>query len=907
MVLPTMAECRLQLELAAWMKLISVHNRLTDKEILRQFFTDDVAYNHTMVVRFGRACDALRAKYGGTMPTVPPGIALPLATSAPLAPFVPRAAPPSQAAAPPVPTTAPAGPPAPAPPGPSAALPGPLMAPPGTGTPPGPIDAIGTTTLPSLAELPPKTRNSSERVGKDRKRKKAVFDRESEAMTEATRLYVIELTKPKRERASSQSVAQKVNKLYRTGITGPTLRLYVRTGHVGEGRLPVGRPVEILKDPVVYELVRVAFATYVKLLQSHGGREATHIYMASKIRSLLRLDSDENAYKFIQRRLLRDTPELFTAKETQQEARRIAWTKACYILSWFVEYRRVILEMGFAVENGDGTVRFLDVERIINIDETHLTLDEASAAGKGGRPAQCMYDPNLSRTGRAAHKSSMSCTLMAGSTAGGTMLAPHVQLPTSATAEERQRIRTDVATHFPTFRGRFGFGEDVWLDPTFGCNEKGGFDANQFMKFMDTLMNRYPDCANVDGKRIFVKVDSGPGRHNKELILKCAERGVVLFPGVPNTTAVTQEMDQAFGPFKCQYRKSLALLTAHRLQSAGPSGQPTFGWKDFGFIMFGGTEGSLELPNVWEKAFSRENMLSAWAKCGACPLTMACLDDPQVLHEVPSGEDGAFPVSPRAQQLIQLAEANRLACEELLARGYRASILRLEAPTQKASVFPTTRRNTKERVELLASKGKGPGGFFLATGGDHLTSGDFICALQRSENNEKIKLLLREKQIRVASTKAVDERNQLLETLRMKEINPFSTEGAALLSSKDLDCLLKWKCGKKTLPEDLRRKEQKAEKWLEVMNWPAPEDGNVWTSDLENELKELREKEVTLQTSGLQKEKHKQANAAASTITGASPATKSRLVGAAFAGMSPLSQKALFNQTTGRGQEEGGI
>lgn len=207
-------------------------------------------------------------------------------------------------------------------------------------------------------------------------------------------------------------------------------------------------------------------------------------------------------------------------------------------------------------------------------------------------------------------------------------------------------------------------------------------------------------------------------------------------------------------------------------------------------------------------------------------------------------------------------------------------------------------------MELLASKGKGPGGFFLVTGGDHLTSGDFICALQRSENNEKIKLLLREKQMRIAATKTVDERNQLLETLRTKEINPFSTEGTTSLSSKDLDCLLKWKLGKKTLPDDLRRKEQKAVKWLEVMNWPPPEDGDVWTSELENELLMLREQEVTLQTSGLQKEKDKQVDAAASTITGSSPATKTRLVGAAFSGMSPLSQKTLFNQMTGR-EEEG--
>jgi hypothetical protein len=32
--------------------------------------------------------------------------------------------------------------------------------------------------------------------------------------------------------------------------------------------------------------------------------------------------------------------------------------------------------------------------------------------------------------------------------------------------------------------------------------------------------------------------------------------GFIIYPGVPNTTAVTQETDQSYGPFKTQFQKN---------------------------------------------------------------------------------------------------------------------------------------------------------------------------------------------------------------------------------------------------------------------------------------------------------------------------------------------------------------
>ncbi len=41
---------------------------------------------------------------------------------------------------------------------------------------------------------------------------------------------------------------------------------------------------------------------------------------------------------------------------------------------------------------------------------------------------------------------------------------------------------------------------------------------------------------------------------------------VYMFPGVPNTTTVSQETDQNYGPFKTQYCKNLDAVVDKRLK-----------------------------------------------------------------------------------------------------------------------------------------------------------------------------------------------------------------------------------------------------------------------------------------------------------------------------------------------------
>jgi hypothetical protein len=78
--------------------------------------------------------------------------------------------------------------------------------------------------------------------------------------------------------------------------------------------------------------------------------------------------------------------------------------------------------------------------------------------------------------------------------------------------------------------------------------------AEEFKKYVKSVRFLYPDCSDTKGKRICIKCDMGPGRKDPVLLAWCIQQGIVIYPSVPNTTHVTQEIDQVYGGFKTDYR-----------------------------------------------------------------------------------------------------------------------------------------------------------------------------------------------------------------------------------------------------------------------------------------------------------------------------------------------------------------
>ena len=101
----------------------------------------------------------------------------------------------------------------------------------------------------------------------------------------------------------------------------------------------------------------------------------------------------------------------------------------------------------------------------------------------------------------------------------------------------------------------------VW-PVTFGASEKGRMDSEEFEKYiMNSIVPLYLHARNQRGKRVMLKVDSGPGRMNLNLVLaRLRHLGFILYPCVPNATHVTQETDQLYGPSKTQFLENLDLI-----------------------------------------------------------------------------------------------------------------------------------------------------------------------------------------------------------------------------------------------------------------------------------------------------------------------------------------------------------
>jgi hypothetical protein len=62
-------------------------------------------------------------------------------------------------------------------------------------------------------------------------------------------------------------------------------------------------------------------------------------------------------------------------------------------------------------------------------------------------------------------------------------------------------------------------------------NERAGMNAVELEKYMkNSILPLYPDIEDTPGKRVLIKVDSGPGRLNVEMLADLRLQGLYLVP-----------------------------------------------------------------------------------------------------------------------------------------------------------------------------------------------------------------------------------------------------------------------------------------------------------------------------------------------------------------------------------------
>ena len=656
----------------------------------------------------------------------------------------------------------------------------------------------------------------------------------------ATALYARERTKKEQtgEGMSAQEVRNTILKDYDWCPSVRTIQRYKEMNLAGCSPMKMGPEGKVPK--FIFDTLCSAFSSMININQING-RDVDNVRkeLAVRVSNCMGIETVECSLPLLRRLMAATAIDLLASKSETAEDRRIKWTTYDNLKTWFGNWSADLVELGFAEVKADGDVVIPEAQlnRIINMDETCLSLD-GSNGNRGGRPEVTFYNPNLPRTGRATSKSGKTTTMITGSTAAGEALPPHFQFQTAAQSDDTMRLRNEMIEWMPGVSGKFGHKEEVAFPCTFGMNTKGGMDNEEFEEYtMTAIVPLYPDARDVDGLRVMMKADSGPGRDNCTLLAKMRHLGFILYPGVPNTTAVTQETDRNYGPFKTQFRLNLDAVVQARIRDGkSTSLQP---WL-VGLCVFGGRDPLTKLvieikDSAFEVGFSEDACIGAWEKIGAAPLTRKCLSDSKVRRELGDADDDMNAL------MIGLQEANDVATALLIRRGFDGTQLAVTV-NQVRKKKNVTVPHSKERYLLLA-KAKSHGEKFTATGGSHLTSDDFFKSLEVPVREKEIAEKEKDKEHRLLMARLEQESRSIL-CLAKAPGNTPAERGAHILTSVELEVLLKRYC----IPaKDVTNKALRLAKWKAILqSMEEPPAYSRWSEDDEAELDELRKMEISI-------------------------------------------------------------
>jgi hypothetical protein len=636
------------------------------------------------------------------------------------------------------------------------------------------------------------------------------------------------------------SIVNETNTRFHSTINAKTAGRYVRLGMIGQSPLKKG-PVGTFPKPV-YAALMGAYTTYLKLEQAHSKKQSGIKEMAKLVNAILNSAGYGRTRDDLVRKLRKDTANHFSvSKANVTEARRVLWTTSYNLNVWFTTFKELCIDLGFAREklpnerNVVGELVFPEdqLRRIINVDETDGSIDDTTGQ-RGGRPSMTFIAPDVAGGATSVNKSGYSSTIICGSNAAGEPVPPHFQLKTMAQTNDREKLSVDWFCSTKNIIAQFGHSERKSLPCTFGMNEKAGMNDIELGKYINnSILPLYPDIEDTPSRWVILKVDSGPGRTNIDMLANLRVLGLYLVPGVPNTTSQTQETDQNYGPFKGSFRSNIRLLSQSRFEKG-----MTLQVSDIPLLVFGGKclRTGVELEDSFTKAFSIEANLSCWMKCGAVPLTRQPLLSNLVRREVPVGDAAAIVADeledPRISLLKRLEAMNRFYCDILLSHGFNSNGLRLDAP-KRVTYVGVTDPNSQQRVKAI-KEAKTAGQMFYATGGQHINSDEFFKARELKKREPQIKAMEDLKQKKIAYCY-----KQVAAVRLIKQKGELTWDREKLFTVKDIEILLKWK---KVKPSS-KRKRDLIEAYCDA---PKPKIQATWCRSEEAALQRLKSEVLSL-------------------------------------------------------------
>jgi hypothetical protein len=425
-------------------------------------------------------------------------------------------------------------------------------------------------------------RRTPHQVDMDRQDEKECADAHKDAVKTATSEYslLMKTSGGNSGNGGAQGIVDRINAQLPPGakqLTARYVKDQVKADRIGVSPLKKGPapkiPAELIKATATYAQVR-------QLAGAEAKPKDLKLVMAAAAKgtgfegALTSSRQKRKAYD----RVLTENTNLERKGKCAVDARRWFWMTYKNLDAWFDGWRSGLVDNGFGFERGDGP-RPADDDglgelyipdyarrRMLNIDEKHERL--SNEGDRSGPRASSVVDRSLPRSGKPKYKSAGHVTGFYGSTAFGEPLPPLFIFDSAASTDEGRRLNSAWAIDLPKVNGVFGGDLVKTWDSFLASAPNGSTDDAIFEQFIDVVITPlYPNLAPEwkfadDGSLIegpiLIKTDGGPGRLGKTSLparRRWAAMGIILFPGLQNTTAASQEQDELYGPFETKIRE----------------------------------------------------------------------------------------------------------------------------------------------------------------------------------------------------------------------------------------------------------------------------------------------------------------------------------------------------------------
>ena len=405
--------------------------------------------------------------------------------------------------------------------------------------------------------------------------------------------------------------------------------------------------------------------------------------------------------------------------------------------TWFRGYIRILYDFKFIPEIPDDifAVIYIDAERLArmtNGDESHQKLSSEGATS--GPQSHVYINPNLGRAGKRKVEYQKHATILAWVNYGGEVGPLHIMLATAAEAAKKKasaaadesaiRIRPEWTFGVPRVLGKFGHSTRKVFEPTFVLNEKGGMQAGGLEMFVrQNLLVCYPNTARewtfddtgcVKSGPLFMQLDAGPDRYTETSLSFRSEmwdKGLVLFPGLPNGTSANQVMDDLFGPYKGKSQQVIEDICSERIlaKANDPSApQLKLDFCDLGRSIDGRPLDPID-KRPFSSSFTPAKVKASTKRLGLAPIDLrTALAHPRVRD---NSLDGA-----RMEQVERVITNTSRNLDTLRTLGFNAEALTVPVQAQAPEHFVAPPSDAETQWRAIKAAGSCAGAHWAAVG-----------------------------------------------------------------------------------------------------------------------------------------------------------------------------------------------